>query len=378
MSIRPDPAPSGSRPYQVRPRSWSAVASDIGRTLVAALIAWELCRRLGSPPSPIYAVIVPVLTMRTDPFASFDVSLTRIVGVLLGVTLGLAALHVLPPTLLTLGLLLLVGLGLGSIRWGSRGPGATVNAQVALSALLVFAAADADPHTYAWDRLWETVVGAVVTVVVALLLVPPNPVRAATGELAALAAGMAEVVTRVTTTDAGGSGRLVADAADLSIRAEQLADDVRRAGRTGRVAPTHLRHRAAVRMLLPRADLARSVGHQLTALATTVDDLAGREVYDRRWPVVREQAGAVTEPLGAAIAAALTGADCRAEAERAGAALLTFRQAQPDPVAVLLRNPMRRVLDRLAAFAGLPLLDMRSMEEIIDPVSRRLPFDGSR
>lgn len=344
---------------------------------MAALLAWELCRRLGSPASPIYAVIVPVLTMRTDPFASLDVSLTRIVGVLLGVGLGLAALNVLPATLLTVGLLLLVGLALGSVRWGSRGPGAVVNAQVALSALLVFATAGADPRTYAWDRLWETVVGAVVTVVVALLLVPPNPVRAATGELAALARGMAEVVARVTTTDAAGSGRLIADAADLSMRAEQLADDVRRAGRTVRVAPTHLRHRAAAPMLLSRAELARSVGHQLTALATTVDDLAGREVYDRRWPIVREQARAVTEPLGAAIAAALSGADCRAEAERAGAALLTFRQAQPDPVAVLLRNPMRRVLDRLAAFAGLPLLDMRSMEEMTDPVSRPLPADGS-
>lgn len=367
--------PPDPRPYRGRPRSWPAVAADVGRTVVAALVAWQLCRWLGSPPSPVYAVIVPVLAMRTDPFTSIDVSLTRIVGVLLGVCLGIGALQVLPASMPTLALVLLAGLLLGSVRWGSVRPVATVNAQVALSALLVFATVGGDPRTYAWDRLWETVVGAVVTVVVAILLVPPNPVRAATDELSSLADGMAEVLTRTTSTDADDSSRLIADAADLSARAEQLSADLRRAGRTGRVAPTHVRHRAAIGALVPQSDLARSVGHQLTALAANVDDLAGREVYAQRWPVIRAQADTVAEPLAAAVRQAVTGADARELVVWAGAALLAFRHAEPDPVAVLLRNPMRRILDRLAVAEGLPLVDMRPVEDTdeADVANRRPP-----
>lgn len=361
---RADPAPS--RPYQAKPRDWPAAAADIGRILVAALVAWQLCRWLGSPPTPLYAVLVPVLAMRTDPFASFDVSLTRIVGVLLGVTLGIGALQLLPSTIPTLALLLLVGLVLGSIRWGSLRPAAAPNGQVVVSALLVFAVSGSDPRIYAWDRLWETLVGAAVTVVVAVLLVPPDPARAARAELADLGAGMAQVLRRVTVIDAAGAADLITDAADLSARADRLADDLRHAARTGRIAPTHLRHRAVIAGLVPVGELAGTVGRQLAAMTVTVDDLAGREVYDRRWPAVRDQAGAAVGALGDAVCAALTGADSRADVERAGDLLLEFRRSQRDPVAVLLRNPMRRILDRLAQYTGLPVLDMRPVEQLAE------------
>lgn len=347
-------ARTSGRRYQPGPKPWSAVAADVGRTLVAAVLGWLLCRALGSPPTPIYAVIVPVMAMRTDPFASLSVSLTRIVGVLAGVTIGIAALQFLPPTLPTLLLVLLLGLIVGSVRRG--GP---LNAQVALSALLVFAAAGGDPQTYAWDRLWETVVGALVTVVVAVLLVPPNPVRAAEQELGALADGFAEVLRQIATTERTTSAALITDAADLSTRADTLRDELQRAARTGRLAPTHLRHREAIAALRPRGDLAGSLGHQLTGLAITVDDLVSRPVYDERWPIVRGQADAVIVPLADAVHDALLGAPFADRLTESGRALLAFRERQPDPVAVLLRNPLRRIHDQLAAHGSVPALDLQ-------------------
>lgn len=57
------------------------------------------------------------------------------------------------------------------------GPG--FNIQVAASSLLVFS--NPDPNAYAFARLWETALGAVVTVILAPLLFPPNttsPIKA--------------------------------------------------------------------------------------------------------------------------------------------------------------------------------------------------------
>ena len=344
---------ASGRRYQSGPPSWAAIAANIGRILVAAVIGWLTCRALGAPTGPIYAVIVPVMAMRPDPFVSLSVSLTRIVGVLAGVTIGIAALQLFPPTLPTLVAVLLVGLVIGSVRRGEP-----LNAQVALSALLVFAAAGGDPQAYAWQRLWETAVGAVVTVVVAVLLVPPNPVRAAEDELRALAEGFADVLHRITRTDRTTSATLITDAADLSTRADTLRDELHRATRTGRWAPSHLRHREAIAAVRPRGELAGSLGHQLTGLAITVDDVVSRPVYDDRWPVVREQADAVVTPLADAVRDALLGAPFADRLATSGQALLAFRETQPDPVAVLLRNPLRRIHDQVAAHGSIPALDL--------------------
>ncbi len=56
-----------------------------------------------------------------------------------------------------------------------------MNVKIAVSCLLVFV--DVDPQTYALARVWETAVGALVSVLLPPLLFPPSARKAFEAEL---------------------------------------------------------------------------------------------------------------------------------------------------------------------------------------------------
>ena len=62
--------------------------------------------------------------------------------------------------------------------------------------------------------------------------------------------------------------------------------------------------------------------------------------------------------LADAVRDALLGAPFADRLAASGQALLAFRETQPDPVAVLLRNPLRRIHDQVAAHGSIPALDL--------------------
>ena len=165
-------------------REWPQVA----RLVVVAGVAWQVCVWLGADYPPVLAVIVPLVSLRDDPFSAFNFSIARLVGVVAGVVAGICVLQLLRPgvlaVVLVLGLSLVIGIVL---RVGD-----VLNIQVAVSALLVFSSAD--PESYGLTRLWETGVGAVVTIVLAPLLFPANPLTAARAELQAIAARLTAAV----------------------------------------------------------------------------------------------------------------------------------------------------------------------------------------
>jgi uncharacterized membrane protein YccC len=138
---------------------------------VASVVAWQLCIWLGAQQPPIFAVIVPLVALRDAPYSALNVSMVRLIGVVGGVLIGIAVLHVIRPSALAVGLVLAIALPFGMLLR----VGGAFNVQVAVSALLVFASPD--PDAYAAARLWETAVGAAVTVILAALLFPPNPYR---------------------------------------------------------------------------------------------------------------------------------------------------------------------------------------------------------
>jgi uncharacterized membrane protein YccC len=59
------------------------------KIVVAGTLAWWLCTLLGAS-RPLFAVLVPLVAMDGDAFSAVSVSLTRTIGVFLGVFLGLA------------------------------------------------------------------------------------------------------------------------------------------------------------------------------------------------------------------------------------------------------------------------------------------------
>jgi len=138
------------------------------RIVVAALVGWQICRWVDPTVLPIYAVIVPLVAMRADPYSAFNTSFDRLIGVVVGILIGLGVAVWLGPSLAAVALVLVVGLGVGIVL--RVGP--TLNLQVSLSALIVFA--NPDPASLAVSRLWETLVGAVVTVVLSPVLFPPD------------------------------------------------------------------------------------------------------------------------------------------------------------------------------------------------------------
>lgn len=130
---------------------------QIARIVIVAAVGWQVCLWLGAQDPPIYAVLVPLVSLKSDPFSAFNLSWSRLVGVLIGLLLGLAVLRVMSPGLLAISVVLAASLLLGMlVRIGNQ-----PNMQVAVSALLVFSNPDAS--AYGLTRLWETGVGTAVT-----------------------------------------------------------------------------------------------------------------------------------------------------------------------------------------------------------------------
>jgi uncharacterized membrane protein YgaE (UPF0421/DUF939 family) len=169
---------------------------QFARIVIVATVGWQICIWLGATYPPIYAAIVPLLSLKSDPFSAFNLSWSRLVGVLIGLLIGLAVLQVLQPGLPAVGLVLALSLVVGMlVRIGD-----TANMQIAVSALLVFTSPDAGG--YGLTRLWETGIGTLVTALLTPFLFPADPLRAARRELSGIASTL-EVALRESTRVAG-------------------------------------------------------------------------------------------------------------------------------------------------------------------------------
>src|SRR5689334_11392417 len=159
--------------------SWRAILRaelpQVARIVVAAAVAWEAALLLGATQPPIFAALVPLVSLRDDPFSAYNLSLARLVGVVAGLLIAIGVLAVLEPTTVAIAAVLAVALLVGVVRIGD-----VLNTQVAVSALLVFSSADT--ADYAVTRLWETGLGTAVTLVLAPFLFPANPLTVVRGE----------------------------------------------------------------------------------------------------------------------------------------------------------------------------------------------------
>jgi hypothetical protein len=149
------------------------------KTALAAVIAWELARRLlgGSPLlAPLTALLVTQLTV----VETVTGSLQRVGSVVVGVLLAVLLADLLGLQWWSIGLVVFASLAVGQVlRLGEH------RMEVPISALLVFAVGG-QPGA-AWTRVLETLIGAAVGVVVNVVVAPPvyvQPAGEAIGELA--------------------------------------------------------------------------------------------------------------------------------------------------------------------------------------------------
>lgn len=174
-------------------RRWLALERrtllQIAKTALAATLAWELAIRLLHSPLPALASLGAILTVQVTVKQTVAFGIQQVVGVTVGVGAAVLAVGVLGVHAWSVGLVILGALVVGNLlRLGKQ-----VN-QVAISALLVLALGTA----YGSARVVDTLLGAVLGVLVNALVAPPTHVQDA-----------AEQVARV----AGDLGLLLADVA---------------------------------------------------------------------------------------------------------------------------------------------------------------------
>lgn len=138
------------------------------KVTLAGTLAWWASSALGAH-LPVFAVLVPLVALTGDPFSALSVSVDRMVGVFAGVGIGIGITHLHTHGTLLAGAALAAGMVAGIVlRISPR-----VNVQPAVSAMFMLGVAGATGAGVA--RVWETAVGAAITLAVAILVWPPDP-----------------------------------------------------------------------------------------------------------------------------------------------------------------------------------------------------------
>lgn len=329
---------------------------QFARIVIVAAVGWQICVWLGATVAPIYAVIVPLVSLKSDPFSAFNLSWSRLVGVLGGLLIGLGVTQLISRDLLAvvlvLGLSLLVGM---VIRIGN-----TANMQVAISALLVFTNPDAGG--YGLTRLWETGVGTVVTALLTPFLFPADPLRAARRELA----GLADTLTRSlreSVAVAGAADLTTAERMRQMVTVTEQLDDAAAHARTldgqiasaAKSAPWSVLRRGALRevgRLGPVQELAGRTGTNIQSFADEAVAFAEREEYARDAQLRFDALAEMAEPLADAVGAALTGRPFTEDLARARTARQAFVASEHTTIASVTRRPLTRILEDLERFAA--------------------------
>jgi hypothetical protein len=331
----------------------AAEGPNMVRIVVASVVAWQLCVWLGAQQPPIFAVIVPLVAMRDAPYSALNVSMVRLVGVVGGVGIGIAVLHVIRPSALAVGIVLAIALPFGLLLR----VGGAFNVQVAVSALLVFA--NTNPDAYAATRLWETAVGAAVTVILAALLFPPNPYRT-------FLATSDEVVTQLADElrtgaqlsggdDHAGLGRLVDRVRSTEAKGGALPGDLAAARRAISVNPLwRRRYTRPLAALVSIAETTARVASLTRLFAGELVDLADRADLHAQWAGSGPRTRAIIEPLAQAMTVALNGRDARAELRAVHNALHAEHVEDPSGIGAVLRRPLRRMADALDQLSASP------------------------
>ena len=140
----------------------------IAKTALSAALSWALASWLVGE-RPYFAPLAAILSIQATVAASLSRGMQRTLGVVLGILVATAAAHWVGASAVSVGAIVLVGTALASRM--HLGPYATP--QVAVTALLVLTLGGHTP-AYAFARAIDTVIGAVVAVLLNALLAPAD------------------------------------------------------------------------------------------------------------------------------------------------------------------------------------------------------------
>ena len=253
------------------------------KTTIAAVLAFVLAQQLGTSAQPVLAPLTALLVVQLTMYETVASGLQRVVSVVAGVLIAVSLATYVGLTWWSLGLVVAASLVIGRLlHLGEH------LLEVPISAMLVMAVGGAEGA--ALERVYETLIGAVVGVAVNVAIAPPLYVQPATDALGGLAERMAGFLLQLSDQLAAGWSRESADR--MLDEARRLGDEVDRADQSLTRAQDSAR-------LNPRAGRVReAMPRLLTALTglehayVTIRNLC-RSLLDRTFFVPREQAETV-------------------------------------------------------------------------------------
>ncbi|MFI8966437.1 aromatic acid exporter family protein [Streptomyces sp. NPDC053493] len=242
------------------------------RSTAAATISYVVALWLSSEPAPLTAPLTALLVVQVTLYSTLTTSLRRVNSVVVGVLIAIGFSVIVGLSWWSLALVILASLVVGRfVKVEEFIP------EVAISAMLVLGVTQV-AHT-AWDRVLETLIGAVVGMLFNLVLAPPVWVDTAGSSIEDLARRMRRLLLDVAEEFTGAPA--VERAAARLHEARRLDNDVAEVDGALRTAEDSLRlnprvkegllHRIVLRTGLDTLEICAVV---LRVLARTVTDLA--------------------------------------------------------------------------------------------------------
>jgi uncharacterized membrane protein YgaE (UPF0421/DUF939 family) len=347
------------------PRRWLRLEREtlrqIAKTALAATVSWELADRLLGSPLPALAALGAILTVQTTVKGTVKLGIQQVVGVTVGVGAALLAVRALGVHTWSVGLVILGALAVGNLlRLGRQ------TNQVAISALLVLALGTG----YGGVRVVDTLLGAVVGVLVNALVAPPTYVQAAAGQVARVGADIGLLLADIGSRLHGDWDRAAAQdwlhrARDLDAARQDAGEAVRRGDESLHYNPLARGEAESVARLTEAHTALEHVATQLRGIARALADLRRRDRTPAEQAVLAgladllEQAGTAVAAFGRLQADA---GGARDELARAHAAAEAARTAASDALRLLPSDEDARILVAVFVDAG------RMLHEI-DPVN---------
>lgn len=139
------------------------------KVAIASGLSYAIATTLVGNNRGYFAPLASVLIMQGSVAESFSRAIQRILGVIFGVIVALAFAHFAGLNTFSIALLVFLSLAVGiQLKLGSSG-----TPQVAVSALLIMIIGSLTPG-YWWERIYETVIGAVLGAVIHAFILPPS------------------------------------------------------------------------------------------------------------------------------------------------------------------------------------------------------------
>lgn len=263
---------------------WTAepAAAQTLRSTAAAVIAYLAAHWLLPQPAPLTAPLTALLVVQVTLYSTFITGIRRVNSVVVGVLIATGFSALVGLNWWSLGLIILTALLVGRVvRVGEFVP------EVAISAMLVLGVSQV--ANTAWDRVFETLIGAGVGLLFNLLFAPPVWVQSAGGSLETLSRRMG-----VLFRDMGGevAGHLpVERAADRLYEARRLDHDITEVDASLRQAEDSLRWNPRVRegalsriVLRTGLDTLEICAVVLRVMSRTLTDLAKARTEESLFP----------------------------------------------------------------------------------------------